>query len=111
MAAPITITKISSVSIGNDPKKPIRNDPPRQLAALTHLPPRLDAAACLRILDSLHEDWTPTNVTALHAAGQKLDVADVDSGLEYKSLSIEDRFILKSALAEFGFIARGKKVS
>jgi|SRR5450631_1802761 hypothetical protein len=88
-----------------------RNGPPRQLAALTHLPNKMDAAACIKILDTLQEDWTPENVTSIRASGKQLDVADVDAGLERKNLSLEDRMILKAALAEYGFIARGTKRS
>jgi hypothetical protein len=103
MATSVKIEKISSAIIDG------RNRPPRQLAALTHLPNRMDAAACLKILDTLHEDWTPDNVTSIRASGKQLSIDDVDAGLEYKNLSLEDRMILKAALAEHGFIERGTK--
>jgi hypothetical protein len=102
MAQPIVIDKISSAIISGDKSAPIR-----QLPALKNLPARLDAKACLEILSTLHSEWT---IEALSASGKQLDVADVDAGLEYKNLSLEDRMILKAALAEFGFIARGRKI-
>ena len=49
-------------------------------------------------------------MTSLRASGKQLSVDDVDTALEYKNLSLEDRMILKAALSEFGFIARGRKV-
>jgi hypothetical protein len=103
MATAIKIDKISSAIISG-------NNRPKQLAALNHLPPRMDAAACLRTLETLHEDWSAETVTSLRASGKQLSVDDVDTALEYKNLSLEDRMILKAALSEFGFIARGRKV-
>jgi hypothetical protein len=102
MAIAIKIDKIHSAIISGE--KPA----PRQLPALKNLPARLDAKACLEILSSLHSEWT---VQALTASGKQLDIHDIDAGLEYKDLSLEDRMRFKSALSEFGFIARGRKVS
>ena len=102
MATSVKIDKISSAIISGD-------NPPKNLAALNHLPNRMDAAACLKILETLSEDWTQEAVTSLRASGKQLSVDDVDTFLEYKNLSTEDRMILKSALAEHGFIARGRK--
>jgi hypothetical protein len=100
MASAIKIDKLSSAIISGE--KP----PLRQLPALRNLPAKLDAKACLEILSTLQSEWT---VEAITAAGKQLDISDIDAGLEYKDLSLEDRMRFKSALAEFGFIARGRK--
>jgi hypothetical protein len=71
---------------------------------LTYLPHRLDSAACLAILEKYSPDWT---AASLSAAGNKLDVSEVDNFLEYTALSVEDRMVFKAALAEHGIIARG----
>jgi hypothetical protein len=75
---------------------------------LRYLPNRLDAQACLAILEKYHPDWT---AASLSAAGNKLEVSEVDNFLEYTALSIEDRMIFKAALAENGIIARGKPIN
>jgi hypothetical protein len=80
---------------------------PRPTRPVTHLPNRLDAEACLGILAAAHPDWT---VESLKAAGKKLDIDEVDSVLEYTSLSLADRMVLKAALSQFGIIARGKRI-
>ena len=74
---------------------------------LMHLPNRLDADACLTILASYHPDWT---VESLKAAGKMIDVDEVDSILEYTGLSLGDKMVFKSALSQFGIIARGKRI-
>jgi hypothetical protein len=83
------------------------SEKPRPTRPVTHLPNRLDAEACLGILAAVHPDWT---IESLKAAGKKLDVADVDMCLEYTSLSLADRMVLKAALSQFGIIARGKRI-
>ncbi len=80
--------------------------PPR--SPLTHLPNRLDAAACLALLDRMHPDWTAASITA---AGKHLDVDEIDDCLEYTALSIENKMVFKAALSENGIIARGKRIS
>jgi hypothetical protein len=110
MANPIVIDKISSVSI-TDLKAPVRigasvKEMPR--SAIKHLPNRLDAQACLEILAKVHPDWT---VESIKAAGKQLDVSEVDDCLDYTDLSLLDRITFKSALSQFGIVARGKKVS
>jgi len=81
-------------------------DTPR--SPLTYLPNRLDAQACLALLERMHPDWTAASITA---AGKHLDVWEIDSCLEYTSLSIEDKMVFKAALSENGIIARGKRIS
>ena len=75
---------------------------------LRNLPNRLDAAACLALLDRIHPDWTAANITA---AGKHLDVGEIDHALEYTALSLEDKIAFKAALAEHGIIARGKRLA
>ena len=75
MATALKFDKISSAVIDGN-KAPLR-----QLPALRNLPAKLDAAACLEILSTLHSEWT---IDALKASGKQLDVADVDSGLNTK---------------------------
>jgi hypothetical protein len=81
-------------------------EPPR--SPLRHLPNRLDAQACLTILERLHPDWTAASITA---AGKHLDMYEINICLEHTSLSLEDKMIFKAALSEHGIIARGKRIS
>jgi hypothetical protein len=75
---------------------------------LRNLPNRFDAQACLALLERIHPEWTSASI---QAAGKHLDVAEIDSCLEYTALSLDDRISFKSALAEHGLIARGKRIS
>jgi hypothetical protein len=75
---------------------------------LRNLPHRLDASACLAILEKYHPDWTAAGLTA---AGKQLDVSEIDNFLEFTALNLEDKMIFKSALSEHGIISRGKRIS
>lgn len=109
MATPVTLHKISSVSIG-DNKTPVhigasvKEKPTRPIR---HLPARLDAKACLTLLAQTHPDWT---VESLEASGKQLDIHEVDNCLEFTDLSLADRMQLKSALSQFGIISRGRRI-
>jgi hypothetical protein len=74
---------------------------------LRNLPNRLDAQACLALLERIHYEWTAASIAA---AGKQLDVGEIDSCLEHTALSLEDKIVFKAALAEHGIIARGKRI-
>jgi hypothetical protein len=75
---------------------------------LRNLPHRLDASACLAILEKYHPDWTAASLTA---AGKQLDVSEIDNFLEFTALNLEDKMVFKAALSEHGIIARGRPMS
>jgi hypothetical protein len=72
------------------------------------LPAKLDAAACLAILQRIDPE---VKVDSIAAARDTLTVERLDRALEYIELSVEDRFRLKSSVAEFGILARGVRTS
>jgi hypothetical protein len=74
---------------------------------LTHLPQRLDAAACLKIIEMFHPTLTVESITA---SKEPIDIVEIDSILERSSLSLPDKMTFKSALAEHGIISRGRKL-
>jgi hypothetical protein len=82
---------------------PLRTKP-QQTRPFTHLPVKLDAAACLAILNRLDPDIT---VDSVAAARKSFDVDRIDLLLEYTDLSVADRIHFKSALSEFGILPRG----
>jgi hypothetical protein len=84
----------------------LTKEPPT--SPLKHLPNRLDAQACLALLERISHEWTAAGITA---AGKQLDVAEADSCLEYTALSLEDKIVFKAALSEHGLITRGKRLS
>lgn len=93
---------MTSLQIGDK----LAKQPPTQ--PLRVLPNRLDASACLNLLARIHPDWT---VDSIKAAGTQLDVNEIDSCLEFTALSTSDKILVKSALAEHGFIARGRRLT
>jgi hypothetical protein len=77
---------------------------PRPTRPLTHLPARLDAEACLNIIERI-------DPAGISASREQLDVDRIDSALEYTALSISDRIRLKHALERHGLLARGKRIA
>jgi DNA-binding sugar fermentation-stimulating protein len=80
----------------------------RPTRPLTSLPARLDAAACLQILERIDPEF---KTDSIEAARSSVDVAKVDFALSYTELSTSDRMNLKAALVRHGILARGRSVS
>jgi hypothetical protein len=74
---------------------------------LTYLPARLDEQACLQVLAAIDPE---VQVDSVSAARGTINVARLDSALEYTALSISDRFRLKAAMAQHGILSLGRKV-
>ena len=72
------------------------------------LPAKLDAAACLALLQRIDPE---VNVESIAAARGTLTVERLDQALSYADLSISDRMLYKSALVEHGILARGVRAS
>jgi hypothetical protein len=96
----VKIDKISSAVISGDQTK-------RPTRPLTYLPARLDAEACLKVLELIDPEAKTSDIAA---ARKSVNVASLDSALEYTSLSISDKFRLKAALSEHGILAVGRKI-
>jgi len=77
-------------------------------APLRHLPNKMDAQACLDLLERIHPEWTAESIKA---AGKQLDVSEIDDCLSYTSLGTLDTMTFKTALMEHGIISRGKRMS
>jgi hypothetical protein len=88
-----TIDRLHAVS--DTPKRPV-----------TYLPTKLDAAACLDVLDRIN---VLTEIAA--ATGEYLDIKDVDKALAKTSLNTSERMRLKTALTAHGLLSAGRKVS
>jgi hypothetical protein len=73
---------------------------------VTFLPARLDASACVDILDRIH---VPVQIAA--ATGQPLDIRDVDKALSATPLSVSDRIRFKQALTASGLLSRSGKAA
>jgi hypothetical protein len=74
---------------------------------LRYLPNRMDAQACLILIERIHPTLTAASI---RAAGKMLDLGEIDVCLEHTELSTTDKISFKSALAEFGLIPRGKRM-
>jgi hypothetical protein len=81
------------------------NAPTRPLASL---PARLDAAACLQILERIDPEF---KTESIEAARSSVDVGSLDSALAYTELSTSDRMNLKAAMVRHGILARGRSVA
>jgi hypothetical protein len=90
-------------------EEPKKKNPEMSLSIrpLTSLPNRLDAEACLSVLQRLAPEWTPDSIMA---SQETLDIARIDSALAYTELNTSDRFRFKQALTRHGLISRGKRV-
>jgi hypothetical protein len=86
---------------------PLRTKPP-QTRPFKNLPVKLNAEACIAILNRLDPEITVTDVAA---ARQSFDLDRVDMMLEYTELSLSDKMIFKSALSEFGILPRGRRTA
>jgi hypothetical protein len=73
---------------------------------LTYLPNKLDAAACLEIIERIDPEMTAAGITA---SREQIDIDRIDSALEYTELSIADKIRFKYALERNGLLARGKR--
>jgi hypothetical protein len=74
------------------------------------LPAKLTARACLDFLAGIDPDFD--NVRGkLEAGTAALTTDGVDDLLSYTNMSIEDRFLLKSALSENGLLPRGRRMA
>jgi hypothetical protein len=92
---------IDTIRIGGNLPTP----PPTK--ALTYLPTKLDASACLAVLAQIDPE---VKTESISAARGTLSVERVDSALEYTSLGISDRMRFKAALSDHGIISSGRKV-
>jgi hypothetical protein len=95
------------IRIGSDlPANTARLIPPRN-RAVTYLPTKLDAAACLAVLKRIDPD---VKTDSIAAARETIDVHQLDDALETSTqLSISDRFRFKAALSEHGILSLGKR--
>jgi hypothetical protein len=84
-----------------------KKDEPHPTKPIGHLPARLDADACLKLLAQADGNLT---VEGIKAGRQSVTLEMVDGVLEHSSLGIDDRMRLKHALASHGIIVAGKKV-
>jgi hypothetical protein len=75
----------------------------RARGPLTFLPVKLDAAACLDILERIDPEASAESISA---ARQSVNVDSVDSALEYSTLSISDKIRFKTALAAHGILGK-----
>jgi len=80
----------------------------RPTRPMTSLPARLDAEACLKVLEQIHPDFRTESISA---ARESVDILSLDSALEYTELSIESRMKLKFALVQHRVLARGRKLN
>jgi hypothetical protein len=99
-----TITKLTAVKIGQTisaSERPMRRIP-------KNLPPRLDAATCLAIIESIDPDLTAARIMA---SASKLDVNDVDNIMEHTEWSVDDRMYFKATLSENGLMSRGRLIN
>jgi hypothetical protein len=88
-----TIDRLHAVS--DTPKRPVN-----------YLPTKLDAAACLDVLDRIS---VPTEIAA--ATGQPLDIKEIDAALAKTSLNLSDRMRFKTALTAHGLLSAGRKIN
>jgi hypothetical protein len=86
-----TIDRLRAVS--DAPKRPVN-----------YLPTKLDAAACIDVLDRIN---VPTEIAA--ATGQPLDIKDLDKALAKTSLNVSDRMRFKAALTAHGLLSAGRR--
>jgi hypothetical protein len=90
----------ATIRIGEPKARPTR--------PLTHLPARLDAEACLGIVERIDPELTAAGISA---SREQLDLDRIDSALEYTALSVSDKIRLKFALERCGLLARGKRIA
>jgi hypothetical protein len=81
---------------------------PRPTRPLMHLPAKLDAEACLSIIERIDPELTAAGIAA---SRERLDLDRIDSALEYTSLSVSDKIRFKFALERCGLLARGKRIA
>jgi hypothetical protein len=84
----------------------LNTNTPHQTKPISHLPARLDLAACLRLLEQGDCDLTASGITA---GQQFVTLEHVDDVLETSSLGIDDKMRFKHALAAHGIIMAGKR--
>ena len=89
------IEKLNAVSEVPNAKKPV-----------TYLPTKLDAAACLDVLDRIGLN-TPVEIAA--ATGEPLDIKDIDKALAATTLGVSDRMRFKAALTACGLLSAGRR--
>jgi hypothetical protein len=87
----------NTIRIGEQATKPRASGP------LTFLPAKLDASACLEILERIDPEASAESISA---ARQSVNVDSVDSALEYTGLSTSDRIRFKTALGAHGILGK-----
>jgi hypothetical protein len=108
------IDRIHAVSISAS-DEPIRiGEPaavklPRSVRPHT-LPARLDAAACLAVIERIDPDFAAVK-GKIEAGKGALTPDYVDEILEYSGFSLDDRFLYKAALSETGLLPRGRRLA
>ena len=89
------IDRLNAVAEDSTAKRPV-----------TFLPSRLDASACIDVLDRLA---VPTQIAA--ATGEPLDVKEIDKALSATTLSVSDKIRFKTALTANGLLSRSGKAA
>jgi hypothetical protein len=99
----------STVRIGAAPTARADAPPVQYRRPLTHLPAKVDAAACLAVLERLDPD---IEISSVAAAAKTLTLDLLDDALscaESNTLSTSDRIRLKHACIQHGILSVGRK--